>query len=179
MLIFILCFFVSEENLNCKSVKNLCNQIMSDYNTANDLVKEFPDKIIFLRYETFAYHPYDTLDVLYSFLNLRQEPRLDEYLTSRTGMFRNGTRVRHFRYNKRISTKKTKKKSSIEPSMKWTWQFSSKNIAIVERACNSTMQILGYSKFKKEFRTSGKHILFKKWKDIWPTLPSIYYKFYS
>ena len=96
--VFILCFFVSEENLNCKSVKNLCNQIISDYNTANDLVQEFPNKIIFLRYETFAYHPYDTLDVLYSFLNLRQEPRLDEYLTSRTGMFRNGTRVRHFRY---------------------------------------------------------------------------------
>ena len=151
---------------------------MNDYNTANDLAKKFPDRILFLRYETLTYHPYATLDVLYGFLNLKPEPKLDEYLTSRTGRFRNGTEVRHYRY-KTISTKLTKKKSSIMPSLKWTWQFSPKNIRIVEKACKATMETLGYAKFKNEFVHSGKHILFKKWKDIWPTLPSIYYSLYA
>ena len=56
---------------------------MDDYNTANNLVMEFPDQIIFLRYETLTYHPYKTLDVLFDFLNLIPDSKLDEYLASR------------------------------------------------------------------------------------------------
>ena len=73
----------SEKNMNCINVNVLCNDIMDDYNTANNLVMEFPDQIIFLRYETLTYHPYKTLDVLFDFLNLIPDSKLDEYLASR------------------------------------------------------------------------------------------------
>jgi hypothetical protein len=76
-------FLVSEKNMNCINVDFLCNDIMDDYNTANNLVTEFPDQILFLRYETLTYHPYKTLDVLFDFLNLIPDPKLDEYLASR------------------------------------------------------------------------------------------------
>ena len=79
---------ISEENFNCKNVKTLCNEMADDYNTAKDFSKEYLNRILFLRYETLAYHPFATLDVLYAFLNLEPEPKLDEYLTSRTGVFR-------------------------------------------------------------------------------------------
>ena len=72
-----------EKNMNCINVDVLCNDIMDDYNTANNLVMEFPDQILFLRYETLTYHPYKTLDVLFDFLNLIPDPKLDEYLASR------------------------------------------------------------------------------------------------
>ena len=76
-------FLVSEKNMNCINVDVLCYDIMDDYNTANNLVTEFPDQILFLRYETLTYHPYKTLDVLSDFLNLIPDPKLDEYLASR------------------------------------------------------------------------------------------------
>ena len=90
---FYLISFVSEENFDCKNVKTLCIEMTDDYNTANDFSKDYPNRILFLRYETLAYHPFATLDVLYAFLNLKPEPKLDEYLTSRTGVFRNGTQM--------------------------------------------------------------------------------------
>ena len=67
----------------------------------------------------------------------------------------------------------TKKKSSIKQSVKWKWQFSPKNIEIVEKTCEKVIDTLGYTKFNKDFVHSRKQILSKKWKDIWPYIPSI------
>ena len=59
---------------------------MSDYNHANSIAKESPEQILFLRYETLIHRPYATLGVLYAFLNLKPEGKLEEYLTSRSGL---------------------------------------------------------------------------------------------
>ena len=88
-------------------------------------------------------------------------------------VFPNGTKVRIFHDTKSISSTMTKKKSSIKQSMKWKWQFSSKNIEIVEKTCEKVIETLGYTKFNKDFVHSRKQILSKKWKDIWPHLPPI------
>ena len=86
-----LCLYssVSEENLSCENIygaDRLCNQIMSDYNHANYIAKESTEQILFLRYETLIHRPYATLGVLYAFLNLKPEAKLEEYLISRSGL---------------------------------------------------------------------------------------------
>ena len=47
---------------------------------------------------------------------------------------------------------------------------------LVEEVCELPMEILGYAKYTDEFKYSGKNVLIKDWKHIWPYLPQIYYQ---
>ena len=56
------------------------------------------------------------------------------------------------------------------------FQISEKIARFVEYACELPMEKLGYAKYTVEFRYSGKNILVKDWKHIWPHLPQMYYQ---
>ena len=93
----------SGNNYKCGNVSVLCHDIANDYEVASNLISQFPKQILFLRYETLSFHPYKTLDVIYSFLNLSPKPIMDDYLASKTGIFRNLTKTNNFKY-KTVST---------------------------------------------------------------------------
>ena len=85
------------------------------------LHENFPKQILFLRYENLSLDPYDTLDILYSFLNLPPKPIMEFYLAEKMGFFRNRTEATNFNL-KTISMsnpKLTEKSLSIKPETKW------------------------------------------------------------
>jgi hypothetical protein len=47
---------------------------------------------------------------------------------------------------------------------------------LVEEVCELPMEKLGYAKYTDEFKYSGKNVLVKDWKHIWPHLPQVYYQ---
>ena len=151
--------------------ENVFNKYSSlKFQAALQLGKQFPNRVILVRYEDLSMNPYETVDKLIDFLNLPPKPKLmDKYLESHTGQYRseNPNKKGHKMPQTNNGPYGTKRKSSEATAFKWAHSMTSDWLEHVEEVCFEPMKKLGYAKLTNP-DPSDEEILVKSADEVWP-----------
>ncbi|XP_013183328.1 carbohydrate sulfotransferase 4 [Amyelois transitella] len=71
---------------DCWKPELLCADMISDYVAAGRLLKQYPDKLMVLRYEELALNPVGTTQYLLKFLGLGMTPSIERFLSTHTSV---------------------------------------------------------------------------------------------
>jgi len=115
---------------DCSQSSALCGDLVSDYKAILELSRDFPGKIMVVRYEDLAL---DTLGVsgkILSFLGLPLNQNVQEFLNAHTSHDRGG-----------VSS--TCRNSKSRP-FRWLKELESEEVERVERSCGEAMSLWGY-----------------------------------
>ena len=87
-----------------------------------------------LRYEDLASRPNQTVEEIYNFLGIKPDTSLRHWLSSLSSL---APQTREMPYG-------TKRKNSAQTSSSWRQKLSFKEVKLVQRACRTMMEVMGY-----------------------------------
>lgn len=73
-----------QDETDCNSSTNLCNDMVSDFNAAQILTQKYPDQFKVVRYEDFSSKPFDKVEEIFDFYGLPFHAKMKDYLKSYT-----------------------------------------------------------------------------------------------
>ncbi|XP_052103158.1 carbohydrate sulfotransferase 3-like [Mytilus californianus] len=124
--------------LDQKSVKvhsrELCEDMMSDFNSTKILKRAYHNNIFMLKYEALVTNPLQNFRKLFSFSNLPFTTRVDSYI--RHHMLESGT-GHEINFN-------AKSGNSTLIAIKWRTAINKKHLRIIDEACHRTYETFGY-----------------------------------
>ncbi|XP_068229912.1 carbohydrate sulfotransferase 4-like isoform X2 [Palaemon carinicauda] len=123
-------------NPDCYDPAKLCNDLVSDYNTAIDFRRKFPYSFRVVRYEDLSFDAYNMTKELFDFFHLNYHPRVQEFLDTHTKEKIGGV----------SSTFRNSKTAPVHWQQDLTWQ----EVDTMQRVCSKALRLWGYEIAKDE-----------------------------
>lgn len=114
--------------------RQLCEDMMSDFNSTKVLKRAYHDNIIMLKYEALVKNPLPNFRKIFSFSNLPFTAKVDNYI--RHHMLVTGTG-----YESNFNTKSGN--STLIANM-WRTAINKKHLSSIDEACHRTYETFGY-----------------------------------
>uniref|UniRef100_A0A1E1W9V6 Sulfotransferase domain-containing protein n=1 Tax=Pectinophora gossypiella TaxID=13191 RepID=A0A1E1W9V6_PECGO len=128
---------------DCWEPQLLCADMISDYVAAARLLKQFPNKLMVLRYEELALQPNRTTHDLLKFLGLGPMPSINEFLHTHTNTYVDGVSST-FRISRAVP-------------FRWREVLDFHFVENIQSACREAMALWGYQPAHNATHMTSKH----------------------
>ena len=122
-----------QESKDCREPSILCQHLEQDFETMSQLQADFPNRIMYLRYEDFAAKPKSEILHAINFLGLKHTEAMERMIEKRID--KNGKLIAH---------------SADTSSNVWQSQMAYEKINEVQESCTKAMALWGYKVFEYE-----------------------------
>ena len=145
---------------HCGDTKTVCELFNSNMDATFRLAEKFPGRVHLVRYEDLSMDPYRNAQDILRFLDLPQDPRIEQFLEKHTKGDKKVPK-RNFNYN-------TFRNSSAT-AFAWRSKIDHDYSEEIQRMCKNLMEVLGYKLFQSEseLRDIQVNALSKTKKEIW------------
>ncbi|XP_022828146.1 carbohydrate sulfotransferase 4-like [Spodoptera litura] len=130
---------------DCWDPPLLCADMISDYVAAAHIQKQYPDRLMVLRYEELALQPNETAYRILKFLKISATGLLDKFLDLHT--------------NVDVAGVSSTVRVSKEVPFKWKNTLNFTYVDNIQRACQEAMSLWGYKMAKNETHLKSKNFM--------------------
>lgn len=123
-------------NPDCDEPARLCNDLVSDYNTAQIFKRKFPHSFRVVRYEDLSFQAHNKTKELFDFFHLNYHPLVQMFLDTHTKKKIGGT----------SSTFRDSKTAPIHWQQDLPWE----EVKSIQRVCRRALKVWGYEIAKDE-----------------------------
>ncbi|XP_042223384.1 carbohydrate sulfotransferase 4-like isoform X2 [Homarus americanus] len=121
---------------DCDNPARLCNDMISDYNTAHVFRRRFPHSFRVIRYEDLSFQAYNMTKELFNFFHLNYHPNVQKFLDTHTKQ----------KYGGVSSTFRDSKTAPVH----WQQDLSWEEVEIIQKVCLKALTVWGYEIAKNE-----------------------------
>ncbi|XP_064121330.1 carbohydrate sulfotransferase 4-like isoform X2 [Macrobrachium nipponense] len=123
-------------NPDCDDPAKLCQDLVSDYNTAIDFRRKFPSSFRVVRYEDLSFDAYNMTKELFDFFHLSYHARVQEFLDTHT--------------KEKIGGVSSTFRNSKTAPVHWQQDLSWEEVEAMQKVCSKALRLWGYEIAKDE-----------------------------
>ncbi|XP_040583049.1 carbohydrate sulfotransferase 4 [Lepeophtheirus salmonis] len=119
---------------DCYEPKNLCSDLTSDYHSAKELIRDYPNRFMVFRYEDFSNDPFNNSKKVLDFFSFVYHDKVRDFLKSHTAIKKGGV----------SSTFRNSKTAPYH----WMKDLKIEEILSIQKECGEALRLWGYVPYK-------------------------------